>query len=320
MIGVAFAAPETVVVRKGDTLSKLGKRFGVEAGDISAWNGLTTTTLEVGQELFVWRAAPTSPPAVTVAAKPPPRRGIVQRLVGGGTATDAAPAPAADVLQVEEIVLAAVDDGPTEGARRRVSIQTSGVRGSGLLGVDMGGSNIDDLARTAAGMQQHDSDAGRVSLEGRGRGLSAGGTADTLTMPTREARQVGPQIPDRAVSPPRLARPAAKRCLAGPSGISGDRGVSTNVGLTVQQVNAGMGRVSRQAVRCFPSGTRGAYTVVVEVRVGCDGRVANVYTISAGAVPARVTSCIEKTLGYGSFAAHAVPDGVSFQSPLKFSF
>ncbi len=318
--GFTFAAPELVEVQRGDSLSKLAQRHGGTVEDLRAWNALESDTLEVGQVLHLWRV-PEAP--VAVAAAPTPRpRGIVQRFVGGG-ARSPAPAPApAPVQQVaalepleEDVTLAAVQP-------RRVTIEPRGVpvRGSGILDVNLGGANVDDLARSAQGMGRHDSNLGSGSLGGRTSGLGSGGDADTIDMPTREVKQVTPAIPNVAVTPPRLSKPAAKACLRGPSTEIGEDGMATNTGLSVSQINAGMGAISRHAVKCFPKGTKGSYTVVVEILVGCNGQVKNVYTISPGVVPSSVVSCIEQTLGYASFAAHAVPDGVSFQSPLKFSF
>jgi hypothetical protein len=207
-----------------------------------------------------------------------------------------------------------------EQQRIRINGPTGPVRGSGVMGVDLGDSNVDDLARAGAGMARHDSDLGEASLDGRGSALGSGGAADDLEMKRRETPNLGPQIPNTPVSAPKLSKPAAKRCLSGPSGEMDEDGVMISQGLTAPQINAGMAGIARHTPMCFPRGTVGSYTVIVEVTVGCDGRVSNVFTVSPGVVPSNVTGCIEQTVGYASFPAHSVPNGMGFQYPMKFTF
>jgi len=41
----------TVTVRKGDTLARVGKRYGVTPADIARWNKLVGARLKAGQQL-----------------------------------------------------------------------------------------------------------------------------------------------------------------------------------------------------------------------------------------------------------------------------
>jgi hypothetical protein len=197
------------------------------------------------------------------------------------------------------------------------------VRGAGILGIDLGDDGGGDLEASARAMQRHDSDMDASGLNHRGDGFADGGSTGTIEVERRlDDNYGGVQIPNTPVSPPRLARPAAKRCLAQPTeaDLRGDEDMVGSTGLSSAQISAGMGKVSRSSARCFPSGTQGSYAVVAELVVGCDGIVDSVRMVSTGVVPGHVTSCISTTLSYAGFAAHAVPNGVVFQYPLNYTF
>jgi LysM repeat protein len=319
-VPIRFATPERITVRSGDTLAAIAVREKVPVDQLIAWNGLMTDRIEVGQVLMIWKPMPPDVDERMVAVKPKPRStglgGSLRRLVG------AEPEPLEAVAMADDPVPVSVVETRPAGTDGRARIVVSGgaVIGSGVMGVDLGDANVDELARSTAGMARHESDLGEASLGGRGSDLVSGGAADTIEIQRRAAPNLGPQIPDTPVTPPRLSKPAAKRCLSGPSGEMDEHGVMVSQGLSVPQINAGMAGISRSTARCFPRGTVGSYTVIVEVTVGCDGRVSNVFTVSPGVVPAHVTSCIEQTLAYASFPAHAVPDGMGFQYPMKFTF
>jgi membrane-bound lytic murein transglycosylase D len=67
---VRTAGPGRYVVRSGDTLSSIARRYRVSAVQIQRWNGLRGTLLQVGQVLTVHPAAASGPgrPAPKVAA------------------------------------------------------------------------------------------------------------------------------------------------------------------------------------------------------------------------------------------------------------
>ncbi len=328
-----FAAPTQVVIKRGDTLSKVAARHDVTVEEIVGWNALETDVIEVEQVLLVWDSAPavasldgssagaalasTTPRAASpMPAAPRPAqsswRAPLQRVFGGTPGPEPEPVePAAEVS--DPVQMASVG-----GGRRTLNVDRAMLKGSGILDADVGTDAGIDLARSAAGMRTHE---GTVGGGGLGeRSLGDAGTGETLELQARPDRDYGAKIPDKPIRAPRMSKPAAKRCLLGPSATMDDKGMVTNHGLDAHQINIGMGRIARYTMRCFPSGTEGTYQVNVEVKVGCNGLVDNVYTIGAGSVPGNVTQCIEQTLGYASFSAHSVPDGMSFQYPLKFSF
>jgi hypothetical protein len=214
----------------------------------------------------------------------------------------------------------AASEAPLVAQKIQIGGATS-VRGAGVLGTDLpDGSNL-DLRSSAAALETFGPVGGNGGLGARGS-LASGGTAETLVMAVPEARIMGPAIPDTPVTPPSVPKPSPKACLSG--GVAeeeiGEEGIIVSHGLDAGQISAGMSGISRYTPRCFPRGTEGTYTVLAEVVVGCDGRVADVQTLDAGVVPARIVSCIEATLASAGFPAHALPDGVTFQIPLKFSF
>ena len=307
---MSFSAPEMLTVRPGDTLAVLAKRHAVTVADLKSWNGLVDDTIEVDQVLLIWTVMPAPRRVAERRPAPSALRATLDSVLGTEPAPVPAPAPAPTGVAAAEPVRTPVTIALPEG---RVTIERPAL--VGLLGMEIGPDL--DLEAAAAGMQRHDADLGGGGLGDRS--LSAGSSADDLVM--AERRQItGPRIPNTPVSAPRLTKPAAKRCLGGPSATMREDGVVLSQGLTVPQINAGMAQISRHVVRCFPPGTKGGYTMIVEITAGCDGRVSNVYVQNAGAVPANVASCVQQTLAFASFPAHAVPNGVDFQYPMKFTF
>jgi|GEM_PF-357612 LysM repeat protein len=68
----AAGATQTYVVAKGDSLSRIAKKFGVSVADLKAANGLTSDTIKVGQTLTL----PASASATPAALPPPPAHNV----------------------------------------------------------------------------------------------------------------------------------------------------------------------------------------------------------------------------------------------------
>ncbi|MCB9687085.1 MAG: LysM peptidoglycan-binding domain-containing protein [Alphaproteobacteria bacterium] len=308
---VAFGDPTFHTVQQSEDVVKIAAHYDVTVEDVLAWNGLNDDHLEDGQVLLIWpHVDVVHNEPLTVAELPAKVVGGLKRAVFGSPA----PAPVLDPL---------VDDGVagTDGeVRVVVDVPTVPVAGAGLLSVDMETSDVDLSAAAASGTQRSGGIGEGSGLSSRGGTLASGGQADDLQIQQAQMRDLGPKIPNTPVTPPRLSKPAAKRCLSGAAATVSEQGIVQERGLDTAQVNAGMKTITRVLPRCFPSGTEGRYQMIVEVNVGCDGLVRNVFTVSPGVVPQHVTSCIEQTLGYASFPAHALPAGQSFQVPLTFDF
>jgi hypothetical protein len=301
---IHFAEPTRYVVQQGDDVGRIARIHRVDVVEVIEWNNLTTDAPDVGSTLLIWPhgvLAPSEDPTV-VSTTP---------SAGGGAPrprpTGAAPRPGAPPEP---------EPAPDPGSPVRPVVT---VRGAGILGADTTGSEV-DLEGATSGLQRRGTGVGGAGLSGDSS-FAGGGDAETLAVEERRVVQpTGPQIPNKPVTPPRVAKPAPKRCLTGAVTQVDENGVVREAGLNTSQITAGMASISRYTPQCFPSGTVGSYSMIVEMTVGCDGRVSNVYTVSPGSIPVQVTSCIEQTLASAGFAAHAVPDGMSFQYPMKFRF
>ncbi|MBM7698497.1 LysM peptidoglycan-binding domain-containing protein [Kurthia huakuii] len=58
-IGNSLSKGTTYVVKKGDTLTKIAKKYGTTVKNLTSWNSLKTTTIFVGQTLYVSKSVPT---------------------------------------------------------------------------------------------------------------------------------------------------------------------------------------------------------------------------------------------------------------------
>ena len=311
-------------VRKGDTLFAISRDNGVALDELMDWNGLTDDRIEVNQRLFLWRA-------------PKEEVSLAGNMFGGkradGAQEDAPkvasrrPRPRRASSRPMVIIAPVVVEAPAE-ERERVAINVSGssVKSAGIMGSlgseALNGGLDEELSESVYSLSRNEQTEHGVSL-GR-RSLSGeGGTAETVDI-ERGSRtdSGGPRVPNVAVSAPNLRRPTAKRCLAGPNAadLNSDDGYLASEGLSIDQIRTAMNGFVRQTMACFPKGTRGNFTFSTEITVGCDGRVSDVWVASDGGLPGAVSQCIEQTLGYASFPAHALPDGMTFQYPIQYRY
>jgi hypothetical protein len=126
---------------------------------------------------------------------------------------------------------------------------------------------------------------------------------------------VGPAPPPAqalALPPPQPCRP--------PPEVVGEHGIAASAGLTDAEVAAAMSAFIQNTLRCVPAGWTTDGTLLVAVRVGCDGRVAAVDVEDDGGLPAEMVRCAADVLRYAPFPAHDQPDGFSFEFPLRFDF
>lgn len=304
---IRFAEPTLYTVQQGDDVARIARIHRVDVIEILDWNNLATDAPEVGTTLLIWPHSSTPTVAAGGAAAPAASGGVARSAPRPGRPR---PAPAGSAAPAGPDPVAVVDEDPPP---------RPGVRRAGVLGADDGASEV-DLEAASSGLERHETSAG-ANQRGDGSALASGGQAESLRVePRRTEAPTGPQIPNKPVTPPRVAKPTPKKCLANTASTVDENGMVREAGLSTGQITAGMAAISRYTPQCFPSGTLGSYAMVVEVTVGCDGRVKNVYTVSPGAIPAPVASCIEQTLASAGFAAHGVPDGMSFQYPMKFKF
>lgn len=114
-----------------------------------------------------------------------------------------------------------------------------------------------------------------------------------------------------------LKLPAEKPCKAGPTDVQGDEGMAGSVGLSYDQVRAGLGRFAVRTLRCIPPEGVDAQ-LSLAITVACTGRVADVTVNEGGGLTDEQLACVADTLRYAEFDAHDMPDGFLFEYPLQF--
>ncbi len=192
-----FAAPNTVEVVNGDSLSKIAEREGCTVDELKEWNLLESDVIEVGQLLVVWntggdqKATPkdgsdrspkvAAAPRAAPAPRPKPSSwNPLRALVGGSDEPE--PEPMDDAVAVAD-----VEEAEEAPEPRRPLL----VRGAGVLGVDLGDDDGADLERAAAGMEKRGSDMDGSGLGNRGGALGAGGEADSFEVQGRDPGTYG---------------------------------------------------------------------------------------------------------------------------------
>lgn len=332
---VRFAEMERIRVARGDTLNALAKRYDVSLNDLVAWNNLHPDQLEVGQQLNLWRQRSPTPNltervpweyrfksnepntsqlATALGAEPSPSAPIARATPRPSTKRTSAPTSARSALPAPDTRANDTrhdeDDGPGGAFALLGTLERSG-------GLDAG------LRDNLAGMSGRTGTPGRTNLSGRSGDLSSRSDAEASAAIDRpKTETMGAIIPDGPFRPPRLSKPAAKRCLSQPSGANlGDNGVAAGQGLTTTQIKSVLTAFVRQTRACIPSGTSGRFTVRVELDVGCNGVVAGSRVVSASpSVPDALSRCVADTLHFASFPAHDLPDGATFQYPINFAY
>jgi hypothetical protein len=294
-----FARPSAYTVRPGDSLSKIADANGVLVEDLRAWNGIEGDLLEVDQVLLIWAPDRSRVPTAPAKGGSSPRRPVT--------------------IAVATVV---VDVGPPPPRREMPRL----VMNAGVLGAmddtSEPGAMDPSLVDSIGDLDVHDDGGTGSGLESGHRADFAGGTAEEgpeigrYTMQTRESG-----LTTAPVRAPRLATPAPKRCLAGPSGSDlDDYGMVTAKGLSERQIRSTLDAFVHHTSACVPAGSSGGLTVTTEITVGCDGRVSRVDIVGSGGAPAPVTACIAETLSKASFPAHDLPDGMSFVYPISYRF
>lgn len=315
---IHFAEPVRYQVTKGDSLAAIAERYNVTAEDVASWNGLESTTIEPGDILFLWKV-PDEPPKVNQDNRLADARDVQRsdpRATNGRSRprprrTDGGTPAAGDDEPID-------DDPEVDGIKRPTS-----VRNAGLFSAGVGDEGLDDsLANAVAGLQHERRAMGNAGMRDGAADMRAGDVARSGDMGRLGGNyQQGPYFPDKAVRTPSVRKPAPKRCLRQSTRANtGEDGMSAGKGLSSSQIKASLGRTLGLSRRCMPSGTSGQINIIVEIKVGCDGRVKNVYPINQGGVPKNIMSCIETVLGSTSFPAHDLPDGQSFQYPISYKF
>lgn len=305
---IRFDEPVRYRIVQGDTLATIAEKYAVQVEDLVAWNGLDPDAVEAGEVLLIWRTPDEEvleeePTLVAQADRPTPRP---KRRRSTPQARQTRPTPRA----APRVTL------PAEG-------RPTSVRNAGLFGAGMGDEGLNDGLADAVASLEHDrrsvGNAGlREGTDMRSGEVERSGAMGRVAKPPP---RTGPYFPDTPVRTPAVSRPAAKRCLTQrTSANTGDDGMYAGRGVSSAAIRTALSRPLSTSRRCMPPGTEGDFTITVEIKVGCDGRVANVYPINAGFVPKRILDCVGTVLSSASFPAHDLPDGQSFQYPISYRF
>jgi len=125
-----------------------------------------------------------------------------------------------------------------------------------------------------------------------------------------------------ADEPAPLSMPDPKECLAGPGldALSEEEQMIGSAGLTTDQVRTAMNGFVGNTLSCITADARyPEEALLMEITVGCDGRVSNVSILDGGDWSAEMAGCVTGVLGYAPFPAHDLPAGEVFQYPLRFT-
>lgn len=119
---------------------------------------------------------------------------------------------------------------------------------------------------------------------------------------------------------PDLERPRPKRCLGGPLDVAEEDGMAASQGLSQGDASVALNGFVHHVLPCLSGeGAQPAGTLRLEITVACSGVVDEVRVLEAGDWPSGVASCVSETLEYAEFPAHGLPDGDTFEYPLRFT-
>ncbi len=116
---------------------------------------------------------------------------------------------------------------------------------------------------------------------------------------------------------PALTQPAAKRCLAEDAG-TGDGSFGRSQGLDHDQISGAVAAFQTETLRCFDDRPGIAGEVLLDLVVGCDGRVLRSSVDSHSTGDNDFALCVAEVFRYAPFPAHA-RDEVEFSVPLRFT-
>ncbi len=116
---------------------------------------------------------------------------------------------------------------------------------------------------------------------------------------------------------PPLKMPAAKTCIAADAGI-GEGSFGRSVGLEPDQVSAAVEGFQKQTLRCFDGREGISGELMLDLVVGCDGRVIRSAVDSHSTGDGDFAVCVAEVFRYAPFPTHA-RDEVEFSVPLRYT-
>jgi LysM repeat protein len=130
-------------------------------------------------------------------------------------------------------------------------------------------------------------------------------------------RAQAPVVEDEGRTWPKLVRPAARTCLDATTMGDGDASMGRSVGLDPDEIGAVVRRFQTQTLRCADEHPDVGGTILLELGIGCDGRVLRAEVMEDGVGAPGYSACVANVMTYASFPAHA-RDEVVTRVPLIF--
>ncbi len=122
---------------------------------------------------------------------------------------------------------------------------------------------------------------------------------------------------------PPLELPPEEPCIESDvdaaSATMADDEVVSGKGLTVGQISGALKAFLPTTQRCLTSLITPSGPLMVEITVGCSGRVIDVQPLAGHSWDAEIASCVAGVLHYADFPAHDMPDGLTFTMPVAFT-
>jgi LysM repeat protein len=332
-------------VQPGESAEVIAAIYGVKVADLQAWNG--KRKFQPGDKVAIFAREAGDDPAMEIEIKSALAE-LELQVREGLTTKKKAPKGSAQKFIPVLVADLTVSGGPPAAPRaapkvqgKRVQVQVSDpayletLRGLNKK-VDLSGP--EKMASNTRYSSGATNDAIRdMFSKDRGTVASSAAKADRWTAGHSSGSTPAPAPPERGSSgstndyqsyaafragqereaapiPPKLAMPAPKKCLAGPSDVAEGNGVTmaSNVGLSEPDIRSTMSRFVPKALGCVSGASSFDGTVETELTVGCDGRVTAVSIEHNSGVPQAVAACLRDTLRYAPFPAHDMPDGYTF--------
>ncbi len=148
-----------------------------------------------------------------------------------------------------------------------------------------------------------------------------GGVALSVLLSPPPSSRRGVRIMGSLATTQGLQRPQPKACLSGPGAAdvaADDRAMVASAGLDAQQVTGAMRSFVHHVLPCL-RGETPTETLDLRITVACTGVVSEVTWSDRGDWSTEVAMCVADTLSYASFPAHDLPDGETFEYPLRFT-
>lgn len=120
-----------------------------------------------------------------------------------------------------------------------------------------------------------------------------------------------------------LRLPAPQACHKAPTDTedSGDEmAVFSSQGLADEDIVSVLEAFTANLYQCVPKGEQPNGQLVIDLTVGCNGRVSTATVSENDGLPESTATCVASVLRYAAFPAHDIPEGQTFSYPINFTW